>query len=202
MANIIEYLPLIISEIEEYQQICQAENLVIDDLQTAIAKWLSNKYPTEAAEQGIAIWEEILQLMPQSTDSLEDRRLRVLGKLNERLPYDRIKLYQMMASICGWDNFSLQIEDGILDVNIFKDAEPYINNVYEMLLCTVPANLLIKVHQYLETKTDVKVAAFLKIGTTLTLLPYQEESISVGFKAGTGGYLRLGTKLTITPREN
>lgn len=173
MVDILQYLPFIIADLEEYQKICRAENPEFEGLNTTTETWLKNKYPTEADLDGIQIWEEILKLKPLSTDTLEDRRVRVLAKLNERLPYDRIRLYKMMAAICGWDGFELTLEDAVLTVILAMETGSQLQSVKDMLLEVVPANILIQIEQTVRNYMGLTAAAGTIDIIDLAVLPRQ-----------------------------
>lgn len=199
MANLIEELPDILRDFYEYQELLKAEDPEFDLIDDLLLKWRDNRYPKDADEDGIQFFEDLLDLTPAPTDTLEERRFRVLTRLNARLPYTEIQLRKMLAAICGWDGFSLTVSELVVLVSLAESSNSKIRIIYEMLLEVIPMNLLIEIHQLLESYGVLYTAAATELGTTLVLYPWQQEALKKDLFINTAAAYRLGTKLEIYP---
>lgn len=160
MAHIENYLPYRLAQITEFKDLCLAENPEFDGMDQVREKWLKNKFPTEADLDGIKIFEKILDLHPADTDTVEDRRFKVLSNLNERLPYSWIQLHRMLAAICGWDGYELKLEHFILTVYLAMDSHSKLNSVISMLQNVLPMHLLINIEQAIDAFTRFYIRSY------------------------------------------
>lgn len=126
-------------------RIALAENPEFDKFTIQLQKWLYNFFPVTADEEGISRWEDFLDLgHGGENDTLEDRRHKVILKLNERLPYTVPRLYQMLASLCGWEGFTFALAGAQLSevhIKIEWDSDILMSTVMEMLERVLPLNL-------------------------------------------------------------
>lgn len=130
---------------KETKRIGIAESPEFDKITIQLQKWLYNFFPVTADEDGISRWEDFLDLgHGGENDTLEDRRERVILKLNERLPYTIPRLYQMLASLCGWEGFTFSLAGAQLSevhIRINWYGEVLMSTVMEMLERVLPLNL-------------------------------------------------------------
>ena len=73
--DILDYLPDIIKDVTEYQEIANAENPTINTLWENHRKTFNNQFINTLDEQGCARWEKMLDITPKGTATVEDRRL-------------------------------------------------------------------------------------------------------------------------------
>lgn len=130
---------------KDTKRIAIAENPEFDKITIQLQKWLYNFFPVTADYEGISRWEDFLDLGHGAEgDTLEDRRYRVILKLNERLPYTIPRLYQMLASLCGWEGFTFslngpQLSEVQIKIELYSDV--LMSTVREMLERVLPLNL-------------------------------------------------------------
>lgn len=177
MANIEKYLPIKFEEIEEFKNLCLAENPEFEKMEIDRNKWLNNKFPTKADLDGIKIFEKILDITPKSFDSLEDRRFRVLSKLNERLPYTWIQLHRMVAAICGWNGYVMTLEDFILMVYLSLDNMNKTQAVLNMLRDVLPMNICIDIEECAKQFIRPTVYPYQKVIVDIMTFPLPEEEV-------------------------
>lgn len=149
-SDIIQYLQPIVQELEEIIQITGAENPEFDMMADIVERWNRNCYPKSADESGIELMENALGMNRYPTDTLEDRRLKVIAKLNERLPFTEIRLRRMLSALCGWDGFELTIEDLVLTCHLTMESMGSVEAVFELLRDIVPMNVLFEIVQRIE----------------------------------------------------
>ena len=201
MANIEQYLPGRMAQIKEFMDLCLAENPEFDDMEAVRKKWLNNKFPTQADEDGIAMFEKILDLHPSDSDTLEDRRFRVLTKLNERLPYTWIQLHRMMAALCGWDGYELKLEHFVLTVYLAMDSRSKLNSVIDMLRDVIPMHILIDIEQAVELFLKVPVYSYSTDIVDIEIVPYQKKNAVFDSKAGIFSGAQSLVDITVVPHQ-
>lgn len=200
-ADIIKYMPFVLADIEEFQQITSAENPEFDRIENYQDKWLKNRFVKSADEDGIKLFEELLKLKPLKSDTLEDRRLRVLAKLNERLPYTEIKLHRMLAAICGWDGYELTLEDLVLTVYLAMESNSQTITVFDLLNRVVPMNVLLRIVQLVETYCGVTVGSTSRSMVDLTVSPYQKRDTENSVRIAPGLVIQNYMTLTVLPYQ-
>lgn len=201
MANLIEYLPDILRDFYEYQELFKAENPEFDGIDDLLLKWRDNLFPKTADLDGIEFFEDLLEIVPIPGDTLDVRRYRVIAKLNSRLPYTEIQLRRMLAAVCGWDGFSLTVSDLVVLVSLTEQSGDKIRVIYEMLRETIPMNLLIEIHQLLNSYGILYSAATSQFGVTLVILPWQSKTMERDMDIYSGATMRVGTTLMVFPKN-
>lgn len=115
------YLPDILKDVREMQAIMEAENPEIQALWQACEDCMNDQFISEATKNGIARREKMLGILPSSTDTLEDRRLRLLSWYAQGIPYTRPGLAALLESLCGANGYALSIVTSALTVNVKVD---------------------------------------------------------------------------------
>lgn len=142
---LIHYLPDHSAEIKEMAAIMDAEQPEVETLWGEIDTSLADQFLTTATERGIARWEKMLSISPRATDTLDDRRFRVLAKVNEQLPFTKITLREQLTALCSERGFRFAIKHGEyrVEVRVELTARKMIDEVESLLRRVLPANLLI-----------------------------------------------------------
>ena len=87
--DLLGYLPDVLKDTKEMQAIMAAEMPEIQALWQACEDVLNDQFIVEATENGVARREKMLGISPFATDTLDDRKFRILSRYNEQLPYTR-----------------------------------------------------------------------------------------------------------------
>lgn len=143
--KILEYLPSILHDVEEFQKIGSTEDSELIALWDCLNAALSDQFVQTATNNGVTRWESILQILPKGTDTLPDRKFRILTRLNEQLPYSDRMLRQQLAALCGENGYTMEINHGeyTLTVKVELTAKNNFVDVGRLLERVVPANLII-----------------------------------------------------------
>lgn len=93
---------------------------------------------------------------PKGTDSLEDRRFRILTRINEELPYTLPQLRNILETLCGPGNYSADVAEGTyhLIVKIGLAAKNNFTDVESLLNRVVPQNLIVTLLQLYNTHAE------------------------------------------------
>lgn len=141
--KLIEYLPPYLHEYKNLQYIMNTEQVEFETAWKACEDVFDDQYVSTATENGIQRWERILKISPKDTDTLEERKFRVLTRLNEQLPYTYTVLLQRLSALCGKDGFHVLLDNNnySLYVKVALRNEKIREEISLMLQRIIPANL-------------------------------------------------------------
>lgn len=178
--QLIDYLPDVLRIVREYGVITSAEQPEIELLWAGTDNVFDDQFVLDATVNGIRRWESMLHITPKATDTLDDRRYRIITQLLEQLPFTYRLLEQLLDLLCGEGNYTLTLDHNSYDLTVLLGLaiKSQYDAVAEMLSRIVPANLVINVH--------------VKYNRHENLRPYTHEELS----AYTHEYLREGEKFS------
>lgn len=138
------YLPPILLKTYEFPLLCDTEQSEFDILSAAADEVLDAQFISTAGEHAIARYERIFAITPQDTDTLDERRFRVLAKTSTQLPFSVRRLRQQLAMLCGEDGYKLEVDGSTytITVKVELTAKRNRNAVEELLHSILPANLI------------------------------------------------------------
>lgn len=141
--KLIDYLPPFMQEYREMAVLMDTQQFEIDRLWTETDNGLSDQFILELTKNGAKRWESMLEISPKDTDTLEERRFRILTKLNQELPYTLRKLEQALTNLCGKDGFSIEIQaaEYHIEVKLAVGNHNNYSEVENILKKMIPANL-------------------------------------------------------------
>lgn len=151
--KLINYLPYVVRDYAEFQGITGAEQPEFETAWAAADDLLANQFIKTAGNLGLSRWEKILCITPKGTDTLDDRRFRVLARLNEELPYTLPQLRVILGTLCGAGNYSAEVVEGTyqLIVKIGLAAKNNFSDVESLLDRVVPQNMVVNLLQLYNT---------------------------------------------------
>ena len=141
--KLINYLPHFMQGYRELAVIMETEQVEVDRLWLEAENALADQFILEATENGVKRWESMLGISPKDTDTLDERKFRILTKLNQELPYTLRKLEQALANLCGNNMFSVEVTSAKYEV-LVKLALTNEKNYFEVvniLEKMIPANM-------------------------------------------------------------
>ena len=145
-----EYWPLIVRNTEEFGQIAVAENPEFNKLASCIYQVLQETFVRDATEYGVGRWENILKISPESGDTLEDRKARILTYLNVKLPYTVRVLRQMLVGLLGEGKVNIDFinDESKLIVHTDRVSDSQLQTVTELLERVLPRNLIVEQYNH------------------------------------------------------
>lgn len=143
--KLIGYLPYVIREYGEFQAAMAGEQPEFERIWQSVDTLLEDQFVFTAGKPGLSRWEQILGIVPRAADSLEDRRFRILGRLNEELPYTLTRLREILQALCGEGTFTAEIPPGqyVLTVQLDYTVRNKLADVRAVLHRVCPENLLL-----------------------------------------------------------
>lgn len=161
------YLPDVLKDVEEMRAIMDAETPEIRAIWQACEDCMNDQFISEMTSNGIARREKMLKITPPATDTLEDRRFRLLSRYSENIPYTRKSLSVLLASLCGEDGFSLAFStsDFAVAVKVALTAKKQTDMVRETLERILPYNMTFTVELLYNTWETVSAHTWGELGT-------------------------------------
>lgn len=166
--NPVNYLPPVMQEVKEIQELYNGITPELKLLYIESGRALDESFVLSAEGYGLTRMENILGITPYPDDTTEDRRLRILTKLNGDTPYTFESLYSKLKNLCGEGNVYMAYAKDIytLDVQISLIAKRQFETVRKMLFEIVPCNIALKcllmynTHKVLKGYTHKQLAAY------------------------------------------
>ena len=107
-----DYLPPILLKTYEFPLLCETEQPEIDRLHDGADAVLDAQFLSTAGEYAISRYEKIFGVVPQDTDTLDERRFKVLTRINTQLPFSVRRLRQQLETLCGEDGYKREVSGG------------------------------------------------------------------------------------------
>lgn len=169
-----DYLPARFKNIKEFYDFCIAQDPEFDNAQAIREKGINNTFPQDVDIDGAKMWETALGIKPNASDTLEDRRFRILTKLQQRTPYTWAQLHKMMKALCGEDGYELKKGYFTLMVYLAMDSQSKLKSVLRMLEDVVPMHILLEITQLLEYHFEIGILSYTRKNPNIVILPYQQ----------------------------
>ena len=141
------YQPSVIKNYREFKELAKIENDELTDCWTASNGVFLDQFIETLTTNGCNRWENILNIHPKATDSLEVRRFRIKSRINEDLPYTWKVLENVLNSLCGNGQYVMTLYNNeyrlkiLLELKVKKMFDEVENTVKRM----IPANLILEV---------------------------------------------------------
>jgi hypothetical protein len=130
-------------EVREFKLLATVENPELNLLWSTLGEVWSNQFIAELLISGVLRWENMLKLRPLSTDTIEDRRIRILAKINEQIPYTYRRMIQILNALCGEGLYDVDLDHNTYQLSILinPDITGNIDRISKTLYPIIPANL-------------------------------------------------------------
>ena len=198
--DISQFLPPVSRDSRDMQEIMRVENPEFILLWEIMADLLDNQFIPSMGELGLSHWEWILEVLPQDTDTIEDRRNRILRLLAGTRPYTVEKLQEMLDATFGRGAVGVDLNENLYEIwfILSKEMRERSGEVINYAEPIVPKNLLLKtlVEEKVQTKSNVGGGLFL-VDREITILKPRNYDISTTMY--NGGAL-ASTTIEITRR--
>lgn len=143
------YLPDFMKSYQEPVVALEAENPEFHIVWSAADRVFRNRFIATADEYGVSRFEKLLQIYPDSRDDLETRRIRVLNRWFNAIPYTIRTLLIKIRELLGNDySFSIHKEFETkynLIVSVFSLKTQINEELKYLLAVTVPMNMVINI---------------------------------------------------------
>ena len=111
--DLLAQLPEMVAELREVQVISSVEQPQIKTLWDALYDCLDDQFIQTATSLGVARRENMLEILPPVSDTLAQRKTRLLTRYNENIPYTRKTLHGALCALCGENGYEMTVDDGL-----------------------------------------------------------------------------------------
>ena len=190
--NLIKYLPYEVRKYRDFQVIVESENPEFNRIYSISEMLLNETFIMTAGEYGISRLESILNIIPNIDDSLEDRRLRILSRWNNEIPYTWRVLIQKLNSICGVGNYTVELNNDkyIIKLDTKMNTQSQYDDLLFLLNRILPVNLVIQSSNTLSDNLDgnmfIGITMLDSKSYTITNDIVGTQNIDYGYRYGTG----------------
>lgn len=139
MPELALYLPPFLRDYAELRETLSTEELTVGTAWTDVQHVWDEQFIQTCSETGISHWERMMQTAPEPSDSLQDRRFRILVALS-----GRGTIQAFLDNVCGTNNYFLKMEQGVpyrLTIGLAVKSEAQRQSIRGQLLRMLPANL-------------------------------------------------------------
>lgn len=140
----LEY-PAVILNIDEIAQIYKTEEKTGSKLDQDIESVEQDIFVDSATKKGIAQREKILNIIPQDTDTLEERRFKVKTKWNDQYPYTYGDLLQRLDILLGKGAYTITLSSDKMEMTCMLElkVEKMYDAFKKMVEEIVPLNIIL-----------------------------------------------------------
>lgn len=141
--KLIDYLPKFMQDYCEMHRVMESEQPELDLAWLEADVVFKNQFILEATEYGVMRWESMLNIIPKDTDTLDERKFRILTKLNQELPYTLTKLKEALTILCGEGEFSIDLQPNKyhIEIKLALGNHNKYQAVTDLVTKMIPANL-------------------------------------------------------------
>ena len=85
-----------------------------------------------------------MKITPKASDTLEDRRFRIINRFLNKLPYTMLSLHQTLTTLCGPNGYKIEYIPSTytLQVRLELTAKNQLDEVIRSLKYIVPTNIV------------------------------------------------------------
>lgn len=143
--DVIQYMPPVFAGIRDMQEFAKAVNPELSLFQKRINRAYQDMFLLDMGEDGTARWEKILGIKPAGTDKLDDRRFRIVNRLNSKLPYTLRGLRRKLSQMCGTDGYTIEYDPDTwtLAIKIALTQKKQYSELGKMLRDMIPQNIIL-----------------------------------------------------------
>lgn len=173
--KLIDYLPPVLQEVEDFKVINAANEPEISLAWDGLDRVMANQFLDTADEAGVVKWEQELKLHPKDTDTMAVRKARIKAMWNRELPYTVPWLKNWLQGLCGPTGFEVAIVDYSihiqLDYTVLPDADRIAAEIMDLLLTVRPSNMWLLIISALQSEGTVQIGAMTERSVYMDVWP-------------------------------
>lgn len=137
--------PSVVSNIREMQIIWALDDIAYQKIEEELQAIDGDIFIKTARENRVKGMEEELGIVPLSTDTLDDRRFRILTKINDDPPYNQYYIEKKLTALLGEGGYTINIKNKIMTCTLELMNKSNLNAVIDMLEELVSLDIIINV---------------------------------------------------------
>lgn len=152
------YFPRYYEGILETDELIKVENDIWNNLYLLLNKAKNNQFIAYADENGIYAYEQLFQIVADpETETLEERRFRLLNRIQTLSYYTMIYLRQKLNSLFGENNYEVEMD--YLNYTLYVKSNASNSFIYKEIIATInkikPANIVFINVPFIPTTIEV-----------------------------------------------
>lgn len=152
------YFPRYYEGILETDELIKVENDIWNNLYLLLNKAKNNQFIAYADEDGIYAYEQLFQIVADpETETLEERRFRLLNRIQTLSYYTMIYLRQKLNSLFGENNYEIEMD--YLNYTLYVKSNASSSFIYKESIATInkikPANIVFINVPFIPTTIEV-----------------------------------------------
>lgn len=152
------YFPRYYEGILETDELIKVENDIWNNLYLLLNKAKNNQFIAYADEDGIYAYEQLFQIVANpETETLEERRFRLLNRIQTSSYYTMIYLRQKLDSLFGKNNYEIEMD--YLNYTLYIKSNASNSFIYKESIATInkirPANIVFINVPFIPTTIEV-----------------------------------------------
>lgn len=143
MTSVSKWFDPKLADLEEMQEIIKAVDAELDNVRAEQTRILNNFFIQTADETAISRYEKMLDIFPKASETLNDRRFRLLTLYKGDLPYTYLALKHELEDIVGVEDLEMTLGPAActLEVYIGLSVRSQYDTVYDIIKKMLPANI-------------------------------------------------------------
>ena len=145
VVNINNYLPADLQDVLEFKAINEVEGIEAEQLRNACIVTRNEFFIATASDYGLKKREQPIGITAKDTESLDDRRFRLIARYNEQAPFTFKSIEDQIERLCGTGGYVFEYgpEPFHLKVKVALTAKNQFSEVGLTLRKTAPANVVV-----------------------------------------------------------
>lgn len=178
--DILDYLPQFLKDVREMIGHASGENPELSTLWADIEQAWNDQFLYTMGEYGIKRWEKIIGITPYAADTLEDRRFRIINRLNSNVDYTYRRVYEHLVQMTGTENgftmqyiaeiWTLQVRVALHKAQQFKEMRAWLTEIIPLNII-LDIDLLYNTHRILSKYTHEFLSNYTHGGLRITPMP-------------------------------
>lgn len=176
--TLLEYLPPFLREYYEFKQLCKSGDIEVSSIDKAVDWNFDSAFISDCDATVLSKYERLLGIIPTSSQSIENRRNKVLLQWNTVASMTLPQFISKLQEYCGKDNFTVdnsreQFYQLVIWLNIHKVDIPLIKDFIDTWL---PMNVNYTLNGKTEIEESLKIGFLTKIekANIISVESYQE----------------------------
>ncbi len=178
--TLLEYLPPFLREYYEFKQLCKSGDIEVSSIDKAVDWNFDSAFISDCDATVLSKYERLLGIIPTSSQSIENRRNKVLLQWNTVASMTLLQFISKLQEYCGKDNFTVdnsreQFYQLVIWLNIHKVDIPIIKDFVDTWL---PMNVNYTLNGKTEIEESLKIGFLTKVekANIISVESYQEDT--------------------------
>lgn len=178
--TLLEYLPPFLREYYEFKQLCKSGDIEVSSIDKAVDWNFDSAFISDCDATVLSKYERLLGIIPTSSQSIENRRNKVLLQWNTVASMTLPQFISKLQEYCGKDNFTVdnsreQFYQLVIWLNIHKVDIPLIKDFVDTWL---PMNVNYTLNGKTEIEESLKIGFLTKVekANIISVESYQEDT--------------------------